>query len=241
MGTVFTIDVRDPGAWGEAVREVVAWLHHVDALFSTYLPESQISRIGRQELVVESADPLVQEVLHLCEQYEAETGGIFTAHLPGGLDPSGLVKGWAIERASQVLRRHGSHNHAVNGGGDMQLAGESAPGQAWRVGITDPRDRGRVVTVVTGRDFAVATSGSYERGAHIVDPRTGHAADLVDSATVLGDGLTRVDVYATTAFVLGRDALSWLEDVPRHEGMLLIDGTQHTTAGFNEPFAGTPT
>lgn len=239
MGTVFTLAVRDQGSWEDALREVVEWLHHVDALFSTYRSDSDVSRIRRGELVVEDADPLVQEVLALCSAYEAESGGVFTAHLPGGLDPTGLVKGWAIERASRLLRRHGSHNHAVNGGGDMQLAGESAPGQAWRVGIADPQDRSRVVSVVSGRDFAVATSGSYERGDHIVDPRSGRPAGAVESATVIGDALTRVDVLATVAFVLGRDALPWLEAVPRHEGMLLIDGTAHRTFGFDQPFVGT--
>jgi thiamine biosynthesis lipoprotein len=240
MGTVFTVDIRGPGTWDAAVAEVVAWLHHVDALFSTYQDDSQISRIRRGELAAERADPLVQEVLALCLQYERETGGLFTAALPGGLDPSGLVKGWAIERASRLLRSRGSHNHAVNGGGDMQLAGEPAAGQPWRVGITDPLDRSRVLTVVTGRDFAVATSGNYERGPHVVDPRTGRAVEPVDSATVVGDALTRVDVYATTAFVLGHRAVPWLETLPRHEGMVVAHGRQHRTAGFGEEFTGVP-
>ncbi|MEP6762048.1 MAG: FAD:protein FMN transferase, partial [Sporichthyaceae bacterium] len=170
MGTVFSVAVRDPGAWDNARREVVAWLHHVDAVFSTYREHSDISRIRRGELTIAGADPLVREVLSWYDVLTTETGGYFTADLPGGLDPTGLVKGWAIERASDLLRDCGSHNHAVNGGGDMQIAGDAAPGRPWRVGVSDPQHNNQILTVVTGRDFAVATSGNGERGEHIVDP-----------------------------------------------------------------------
>src|SRR5205085_9062412 len=112
--------------------------------------------------------------------------GYFSPFWDGAVNPTGLVKGWAIERASEILRTHGSANHAVNGGGDMQLAGEAGPGSPWRVGIADPFDRTRVLTVVSGRDVAVATSGTAERGAHIVDPRSG--APATDLAAVTGGG-----------------------------------------------------
>lgn len=207
MGTVFSIVVADDGSWDGALAEVVSWLHRVDATFSTYREDSEISRLRGGE---PSQDPLVAEVLALCETYERQTGGVFTAHLPGGLDPTGLVKGWAIERSSEILRRHGSHNHAVNGGGDVQLAGEPEPGRPWGVAVTDPFDRTRVLTTVNGRDAAVATSGTAERGRHIVDPRTGSSVDEVASVTVIGTHLTEVDVAATAAFVLGHDALPWL-------------------------------
>ena len=211
MGTVFTIDIRDPGAWDEAVRDVLAWLHHVDAVFSTYRPESDIARIQREELAPADADPQVRTVLDLCVQAQSATRGAFTALPNGRIDPTGLVKGWSIERASAILHLHGSDNHAVNGGGDMQLAGESAPGRAWSVGIADPHDRHRVSTVVSGRDFAVATSGTAERGTHIADPFTGRAATAWASATVVGPSLTWADVYATAAFVTGRQSHAWID------------------------------
>ena len=127
MGTVFTIDIRDPGSWDQAIGAVVAWLHRADAMFSIYRAGSDISRIRRGELAVENAAPLLGEVLELCGQVQAETGGYFTPGWDGGPDPTGLVKGWAIERASHLLHCHGSHNHAINGGGDLQIAGEPAP------------------------------------------------------------------------------------------------------------------
>ena len=207
MGTVFSFAIADPGAWQAALDEAVAWLHRVDATFSTYRDDSAISRLRRGEHVV---DPLVSEVLSLCDHYERWTDGAFTAHLPGGLDPSGLVKGWAVERASGILRAHGSRNHAVNGGGDVQLAGEPSPGRPWRIGVTDPLDRSRLLTTVEGRDLAVATSGTAERGAHLVDPRTGGPALGLASVTVTGPSLTEADVAATAAFVLGDAGLEWL-------------------------------
>lgn len=233
MGTVFSIAVRDPGVWDNALNEVVGWLHRVDEVFSTYREHSDVSRIRRGELTIADADPLVQEVLSLCDVLSAETDGYFTADLPGGLDPTGLVKGWAIERASALLRDRGSRNHAINGGGDMQLAGEAAPGRPWRVGVSDPRDRSRILTVVTGRDFAVATSGLVERGAHIIDPTTRASARGVASVTVTGTSLTRVDAYATAAFAMGPDALRWIESRPGYEAMVVtLDGAMHSSAGF---------
>jgi thiamine biosynthesis lipoprotein len=233
MGTVFTIDVRDPGDWSAPVAEVVAWLHRVDQTFSTYREDSAIRRLQRGELRLEDAEPEVVAVLGLCQDFERSTRGAFTSTPHGVLDPTGLVKGWAIERASELLRRSGSTNHAVNGGGDMQLAGESAPGRPWRVGISDPAGRQRLIAVVSGRDLAVATSGVAERGQHIVDPRTGAPADRLASVTIVGPHLTDADAYATAAFAMGDTATSWIEGLDGYEG-LVVDtaGRTSQTSGF---------
>ncbi len=234
MGTVFTIDIRDPGSWDKAIADTVAWLHRVDAVFSTYKADSDVSRIRRGDLAVEDADPDVASVLALCAAVETETGGYFTTLRGGGLDPTGLVKGWAVERASRLLHDRGSHNHAVNGGGDIQVAGEARPHQGWTVGISDPLDRTRVLSTVTGRDFAIATSGSAERGAHIVDPFTAAPADGLAGVTIVGPSLTRVDAYATAAFAMGPCALHWIETLPDHDALLLFpDGTTSSTTGFD--------
>jgi FAD:protein FMN transferase len=226
MGTVFTIDIRDPGDWTEALADVVRWLHFVDATFSTYRTDSAISRIGRGELRVRDADPYVAEVLDLCARTQQVTGGYFTSMPHGPLDPTGLVKGWSIERASALLREHGSSNHAVNGGGDMQLAGAASPGRDWTVGIADPHDPARVLTTVSGRDMAVATSGVSERGDHILNPFTGRAVSDLAAITVVGASLTGVDAYATAAMAMGSAAGPWLESLAGVEGMIVAgDGT----------------
>jgi thiamine biosynthesis lipoprotein len=233
MGTVFSIDIRDPGDWADAIAEVVAELHRVDAIFSTYKDDSDISRVRRGELRAVDADPDVLAVLDLCAQVQVETAGAFSAMPQGRLDPTGLVKGWAIERAGALLRRAGSENHAVNGGGDVQVAGESAPGRPWRMGISDPFDRARVLTVVRGRDLAVATAGTAERGTHITDPATGRPPTGLASATVVGPSLTFADAYSTAAFVLGREALRWADGIPGYEVFLVADdGTTAASRGW---------
>jgi thiamine biosynthesis lipoprotein len=236
MGTVFSVDIRDAGDWAAAIDDVVAWLHRVDAVFSPFKPTSDLSRLGRGELRLADADPEVRTVLELCAEATATTAGHFTALFGGRIDPTGLVKGWAVERASDLLRRHGSANHAVNGGGDVQLAGEAAPGRPWTVGIVDPHDRTRVLTTVTGHDFAVATSGVAERGPHIRNPFTGEPATALAGATVVGPSLTRADAYATGAFVMGTDALRWIGAVPGYAALLVDrDGRTRTSAGWPGP------
>jgi len=233
MGTVFSFDIRDPGTWGDALGAAVASLHRVDKVFSTYRADSDISRIRRGELTIEDADPDVAEILDSCAMIEAQTGGYFSAFWDNEVDPTGLVKGWAIEEASRILIAHGSVNHTVNGGGDVQLAGEAAPGQAWRVGISDPLDRTRILMVVSGRDFAVATSGIAERGAHIVNPLTGLPARELASVTVVGRSLALCDAYATAAFAMGPHGLSWVEDLPEHEALFVsADGLITGTVGL---------
>ena len=234
MGTVFTIDIRDAGDWAEEIAAVVRWLHHVDATFSTYRDDSDISRIRRGQLRVDDAEPHVTEVLQMCADAQRSTGGYFTAQPFGMLDPTGLVKGWSIERASLLLRRMGSDNHAVNGGGDMQLAGEAEPGRPWTVGIADPVDGSRVLATVCAGDVAVATSGTTERGAHIVDPFTGRPATGLLSATVVGASLSLADSYATAACAMGAaSAVVWLESVDGYDGLFVsADGVRTATSGW---------
>jgi FAD:protein FMN transferase len=233
MGTAFSIDIRDPGGWAAAVAAVVDGLHHADAVFSTYRPGSDISRLRRGELRVADADPEVATVLACCADLARATGGWFSA-LPGGrLDPTGLVKGWAVERASDLLRRYGSANHAVNGGGDVQVAGEAAPGRPWSVGISDPRAPGTLLARLAGRDVAVATSGTAERGEHILDPFTGRPATGLLSVSVVGRRLSEVDAYATAAFAMGDRALGWVEALTGYDALVVgADGSVQRTSGW---------
>jgi thiamine biosynthesis lipoprotein len=233
MGTVFSSDLRPPYASSAAVDDVVAWLHRMDATFSTYRPGSDISRLARGDVTLDECAPEVREILGLCDRLREVTGGCFSAYAAGTLDPSGVVKGWAVERAAAMLRRAGSRNHSVNGGGDLRLDGGPAPGRPWRIGIADPLRPGAVGAVVTGRDLAVATSGTAERGTHIIDPRTGRPAGALVSVTVVGPDLTTADAYATAAFVMGDTAQEWIEGLPGHEAYAVTaDGRTWTTSGL---------
>ncbi|MXQ65663.1 FAD:protein FMN transferase [Actinomadura rayongensis] len=235
MGTVFSFDVRTPPTprIRAALTNAVAWLHHVDAVFSPYRPDSQISHLRDRTLTLDKCDPDVQDILKFCAELSAETGGRFTASPGGRLDPSGAVKGWAIERASDLLFAAGAVDHCVNGGGDVQTRGEPEPGEPWRIGVADPRDRTRIAAVIEGRDIAVATSGTAERGPHILDPATGRPATALLSLTLAGRRLTRTDALATAAFAMGDEARTWLAARPDlHAYTVTAAGDVHATPAF---------
>ncbi|MEU0218413.1 FAD:protein FMN transferase [Streptomyces sp. NPDC006265] len=238
MGTVFSFDLRDAPtrAVRHALDEAVTWLHRVDEVFSTYRPGSQISRLARGEIALADCDREVTEVLGLCESAERLTDGWFSPTPGGRLDPTGLVKGWAIERASEILERAGARNTCINGGGDIQLRGECAPGVPWRIGIAHPLLPGQLSTVVVGRDLAVATSGTAERGPHILNPRTGRPAESgLLSITLVGRHLTDIDVCATAGFAMGPSAREWIESLPGVEAFAVTSGDR---AWWTEGFPG---
>ncbi|MER7968332.1 FAD:protein FMN transferase [Streptomyces sp. NPDC005840] len=233
MGTVFSFDVRggEPGAVRAALEAAVAALHRADGLFSTYRDDSQVSRLARGELTVQECDPEVAEVLELGARAERESDGWFSTSYRGALDPTGIVKGWAAERAARLLRAAGATGVNVNGGGDVQVLGVPGAHRPWRVGVADPLRPGGLAAVISAAgadELAVATSGTAERGDHIVDPRTGRSAvtDLV-AVTVVAPSLTWADCWATAAFAMGsRAGLRWLESLPDVEALLITAGDE---------------
>jgi thiamine biosynthesis lipoprotein len=238
MGTVFSFDVRggDPGAIRTALREAVAELHRVNEVFSTYRDDSEVSRLARGDLTLEDCDPMVVEVLELGAEAERSSDGWFSMRYEGRLDPTGIVKGWSAERAARRMAAAGATGVSVNGGGDVQLLGVPGPERPWRVGVSDPLRPGGLAAVVSAAgtaELAVATSGTAERGAHIVDPRTGRSAvtDLV-AVTVVAPSLTWADCWATAAFAMGsREALGWLESLPDVEALLITAGDEVRCTG----------
>lgn len=237
MGTVFSFAVRSEPtrAVTRAMADAVAWLHRVDAVFSPYRTDSPISRLGRGELAVGQCDQEVAEVLDLCRAATRTSGGRFTSTPGGRLDPSGMVKGWAVERASQILYEAGARHHCVSGGGDIQARGEAAPGRPWSVGVAHPLHPGDLTTVVRGRDLAVATSGTAVRSHHIVDPHSGGPATGLVSITLVGRHLTEVDAMATAAFAMGDDAREWILSLDGIEAFAVAgDVRVWWTPGFAE-------
>jgi thiamine biosynthesis lipoprotein len=205
MGLPVSFDVRDEEpALDEAVDWAVDWLIDVDHRFSPFLDSSEVSRFDRGELTGTELSPDLTHVLEVCDRYEKSTGGAFTARLPGRrFDPCAVVKGWAVQRAADMLEFAGARNFCVNAGGDVVVRGEPEPGMPWRVGIRHPDQADLLCAVLELRHGAVATSATYERGAHIVDGRTGWPATELVSVTVLADDLTIADTTATAAFAMG--------------------------------------
>ena len=231
MGTVFSFDI--PAAAAPVLPQVVRWLHWVDATFSTYRDNSDVSRFGRGELTLAQCARELAEVIGECAAISEKSDGYFTDWPGGRFDPSGLVKGWAIERAAIMLSAAGFTGHCVNGAGDMQCTGEPEPGQPWRVGIAHPLHPSALAAVITGRDIAVATSGTAERGAHIVNPRTGRPATELASVTVIGPRVATADAYATAAFAMGPAAREWVESLEGYEALgIAPDGATWQTGGL---------
>ena len=216
MGLPVSVDIRNSTATiDEAVRTGFDWLRDVDARFSPFRPDSEASRFGRGELPIDRLSADLLDVLGLAERYEASTGGAFAARIGGRpLDLCGVVKGWAVQRLADGLRAAGASDFCVNAGGDVVTAGEPEPGAHWRVGVRHPLRPDLLCATFAVGSAAVATSGAYERGEHILDGRTGQPARGLLSVTVLAPDLTTADIVATAAFALGRDGLAWAAAQP---------------------------
>jgi thiamine biosynthesis lipoprotein len=237
MGTVVTFDIvttEPAAAVAPAVEEAMAWLRWADATFSPYRTDSAVRRIDRGDLAVGDAPPEVGLILTLCAELRTTTRGYFDAGAGGSLDPSGVVKGWALERASELLATAGWLDHAVDGGGDVRLRGKGPGPGGWRVALTHPWRRDAfcaVLALVAGG--AVATSGTYERGLHVIDPHRGLPAVDLAAVTVVGPELVRSDAYATAALAMGVDAPDWLAGLDDHEALVIdASGRGWQTPGF---------
>jgi thiamine biosynthesis lipoprotein len=237
MGTVVSFDVRRGTAREEqvflALAEARRRLHHADAVFSTWKPHSPMSLIRRGELTVDEAPPDVRVVLERCELARRVSGGWFDPWaMPGGLDPTGLVKGWAAERALEPLVDAAVTAAMVSAAGDIAVWGRPESGRPWRIGIQDPWNRLGVIGVVEVQD-AVATSGVYERGMHVLDPTTGAAATAAVSATVIGPQLDLADALATGLLAGADAALEHIAFLDGYEALLIHpDRSCLATPGF---------
>jgi thiamine biosynthesis lipoprotein len=235
MGTVVSFTVHPESMPEPEVRAAVGdacrLLHHLDDTFSIWKPESPMSRLRRGELGLADVPPEIPLVLELCADARDLSNGWFDPWaMPGGVDPTGLVKGWAVEQASEVLRRAGVAAALVNGGGDLVALGRPPLTGSWRIGIRHPWDAAALACVVD-LDRAIATSGSYERGAHLVDPRTGQPSVAAASATVTGPSLAVADALATALAAGGDEVLALLGDLAGYDGYLIrADATEEATA-----------
>jgi thiamine biosynthesis lipoprotein len=240
MGMPISLALRgrhtDDAAALAAWADVMDVLRAVDRVFSTYRADSYISRLGRGEIGLEDCPPEVAEVFALAAAAEHDSGGAFSIRLPGPdgrlvLDPSGVVKGWAVERAAASLRELAETDFCLSAGGDMTCRTLDPGARPWRIGVEDPADPRRILAVVPVFTGAVATSGTAHRGGHLVDARTGEAPAGVASVTVVAGSLTSADIDATAAYAHGPGAARWLETRPARSGLVVWDdGTTTTVA-----------
>lgn len=223
MGTTASVHVDDHvGAhvFGAAVERFRAEMERLEAMFSVFLPDSEVSRINAGTLHHLDASPEVIEVLDACAYLENVSRGAFTirrSHESGLIDPSGFVKGWASERSSAVFADAGLHHWYAGVGGDFVLHGGMANGDPWRIGVIDPSDATMIAGTIDIVSGGIATSGLSERGPHLWDARSGEKAMSFSSVTVTGPSLTWADAFATTVFVMGEEGIEWLEQFHGYE------------------------
>ena len=256
MGMPVEIHIVSEDA-GTALEEAFAHLVMVDERFSTYKEESEISRINRGELAPPDARPVrdkdssspgrlsvgvsngasaeMQEVFALADKTKRETDGYFDIRRPDGtIDPSGIVKGWAIKNAAARIRAAGHENYFVNAGGDIAMHGTNEEGKPWSIGIQNPFKSGEIVKVVYPGNKGIATSGSYLRGAHIYNPHApeDELGDVV-SLTVIGPDVLEADRFATAAFAMGKSGIEFVERLPGFEAYVIdARGKASMTTGF---------
>lgn len=232
MGMPITVEIVGSGVV-KYFTSVFNYFRAVDARYSTYKKDSEISRINGG-LQKEKWSKEMKTVLKLCEQTRRDTNGYFNIAHNGKLDPSGLVKGWAIARAADKLRDAHVTNFYIEAGGDIQANGVAAKNKPWTVGIRNPFDIREIIKTITVTSEGVATSGSYIRGQHIYNPWQPKAViDHVRSLSVIGPNIYEADRYATAAFAMGVEGISFIEAIPGLEAYMVTDDKLATyTSGF---------
>ena len=240
MGMPITVAIADPHATPDEINKIFSYFEYIDETFSTYKLNSEISRINAKKIIEAEYSDDMLEILALAEETKHETDGYFDIQKADGtLDPSGIVKGWAVLKAAELLRRDGFTNFYIDAGGDIQADGLSSRGLPWHVGIRNPfsnNPASAIIKVLTISNAGVATSGSYLRGNHIYNPKN-RADNLTDvvSLTVIGPNVYEADRFATAAFAMGKKGIDFIERLPGFEGYMIdANGVATLTSGFNQ-------
>jgi thiamine biosynthesis lipoprotein len=218
MGMPITVDIADCRR-REVLDKVFDRFRQIDAGFSTYKPESEVSRYRNGEIAESELSAELKGVIAACKKAESRTEGYFSAWAAGTFDPSGYVKGWAIAEAGEIIEGHGYRTYCINAAGD--ILARSAGARKWEIGIQDPAEPSKILNKLSISNEAVATSGSYERGQHIYNPKTGKPAGELLSVSVRGPDIIWADVLATALFAMGGKAESFIKTQPGY-GALLV-------------------
>ena len=214
---------------------IFAYFRTVDEQYSPYKPTSEVSRINAG-LPESQWSAEMRDIMRRCEITKKQTHGYFDPIRPGGtLDPSGLVKGWAVQNAADRFQRLGVADFSIDAGGDIAVSGDSPSGHEWRIGIRNPFERSEVIKVIGLRNQGVATSGTAIRGQHIYDPLHHTQLESIVSLTVIGPNVYDADRFATAGFSMGKKGISFIEDLEGFEGYMIDQkGIATMTNGFAE-------
>jgi thiamine biosynthesis lipoprotein len=233
MGMPARVEIVDPKAEEKSLDKVFDYFTEVDERFSTYKPTSEITLWNEGKIKETELSKEMQTVLELAEKTKKETDGFFDIVFEGVRDPSGLVKGWAIHNAAEILRKNGYKNFYVEIGGDIEVGGKNGKGEKWGIGIRNPFNREEVVKVVYLSNQGIATSGTAARGLHIYNPKEKKQANEIASITVIGPNIYEADRFATAAFAMGKKGIEFIENLAGLEGYMIdLNGIATYTSGF---------
>jgi thiamine biosynthesis lipoprotein len=234
MGMPITVKMVGPEVDDKIFKEVFDYFRYVDSKYSTYKPDSEISLINAG-LPKSRWSNEMKAVLSMCDQTKRQTNGYFDIVRGGQRDPSGLVKGWAIQNAAGILVNRGYRNFYIDAGGDIQVSGKNSRGLPWRVGIRNPFNRDEIIKTITVNTEGVATSGTYIRGQHIYNPlKPKEAIKDIVAITIIGPDIYNADRFATAAHAMGKKGIEFIEKLRGYEGyMINRDKTATMTSGFD--------
>lgn len=219
MGTAVSVDIPQCGT-DTVFRRVFKRLQDIDERFSTYKPASEVSRYARGELDEPELSRELCFVIKESRQAEEKTDGYFSAWAAGAFDPSGYVKGWAIAQAGKLIEAQGYKTYCIGAGGDILAKSDSR--KIWNIGIQDPKDKSKILNKLSISNGAVATSGSYQRGDHIINPKIKKPAEKFLSITITGPDIIIADILSTAVFASGNRRPLFLKNFPDYEIFLAI-------------------
>jgi thiamine biosynthesis lipoprotein len=236
MGMPITIEIVDRRASDKDFKMIFKYFTAIDEIYSTYKNSSVISKINRGEITINEVSDEVKLIFSLAEKTKKESGGYFDISKDGVIDPSGIVKGWAIFKAAEILLGNGYENFYIDAGGDIQVAGKNNEGKFWTIGIKNPFNKEEIIKVLQLKNKGVATSGNYMRGDHIYNPKkSGEVIDEIVSLTVVGPNVYEADRFATAAFAMGKKGIEFIEKLDGFEGYQIDKaGIATFTSNFEE-------
>lgn len=234
--TVNIVEGKSSPKFIEVLKKVFTYFEFVDKKFSPFKKNSELSLINQNKIGPQDYSLEMHEVLRLCEQTNKESEGYFDIHTKKGMiDTSGIVKGWAILNASKIIDSCGFKNYFIDAGGDIQASGVNEKGKKWSIGIRNPFNKAQIVKVISASNMGVATSGNYERGLHILNPKTSKQADEIASITVVGENVYEADRFATAVFSMGKQGINFIEMRQGLEGYMIDkEGIATCTSGFEK-------
>ncbi len=229
MGTGVSLDI--PTAGEKTFDSVFNRLKQIDRKFSPYKKTSELSSYNRGELKEADLSREMKFILHACRRAEERTDGYFNSWYSGRFEPSGYVKGWAIAEAAKLIKAGGYNTYCIFIGGDILASSTSE--KTWKIALQNPFEKAKILNTLSISNGAVATSGNYERGMHIFNPKNSRPANALASLSVTGPDIVWSDVLATAGFAAGLDWKNILEKFRGYEALAVSPvGHIEQTQGF---------